>query len=197
MTVRSRLVMAFAYVSIITIAALMIPLALTLDRRARAEFERENIIRATTIAQDVGTENLRPGRATTLGGIVADAASQVAGRVIVVDHTGALVADSLGPATGQPYATSGRPEIGAALADAPTSVIRYSQDLGTNIMATAVPIVDERPGAQPTGSPSDGPSTWRPRECSSISRSTRSSAARTRRTPGRTSPRATRRRARS
>ena len=150
MTVRSRLVMAFAYVSIITIAALMIPLALTLDRRARAEFERENIIRATTIAQDVGAENLRPGRTATLRGIVQDAASQVTGRVIVVDHTGALVADSLGPATGQPYATPGRPEIGAALADAPTSVIRYSQDLGTTIMATAVPIVDEHPGAQPT-----------------------------------------------
>ena len=150
MTVRSRLVMAFAYVSIITIAALMIPLALTLDRRARAEFERENIIQATTIAQDVGTENLRPNRAAALRGIVHDAASQVAGRVIVVDHTGALVGDSLGPATGRPYATPGRPEIGAALADTPTSVIRYSQDLGTNIMATAVPIVDERPGAQPT-----------------------------------------------
>ena len=141
---------AFAYVSIITIAALTIPLALTLDRRARAEFERENIIRATTIAQDVGAENLRPGRGATLGQIVQDAAVQVAGRVIVVDHTGALVADSLGPASGQPYATSGRPEIIAAMSGTPTSVIRASQDLGTDIMATAVPIVDERPGAQPT-----------------------------------------------
>ena len=78
-------------------------------------------------------------------------ASQVAGRVIVVDHTGALVADSLGPASGQPYATSGRPEIVAALADTPTSVIRASQDLGTDIMATAVPIVDERPGCAADG----------------------------------------------
>ncbi len=141
---------AFAYVSIITIVALTIPLALTLDRRARAEFERENIIRATTIAQDVGAENLRPGRAGSLHRIVQEAAGQVAGRVIVVDHAGALVADSLGPASGQPYATSGRPEIAAALGDTPTSVIRASQDLGTDIMATAVPIVDERPGAQPT-----------------------------------------------
>src|SRR5512133_1586299 len=133
MTVRSRLVIAFAYVSIITIAALIIPLALTLDRRARAEFERENIIRATTIAQDVGAENLRPARASTLGRIVRDAAAQVGGRVIVVDKAGGLIADSLGPASGQPYATSGRPEIGAALQDTPTSVIRFSQDLGTDI----------------------------------------------------------------
>jgi signal transduction histidine kinase len=123
---------------------------LTLDRRARAEFERENIIRATTIAQDVGAENLRPARATALGAIVQAAATQVAGRVIVVDQTGALRADSLGPAVGQPYATSGRPEIVAALTDTPTSVIRASQDLGIDIMATAVPIVDERPSAQPT-----------------------------------------------
>jgi signal transduction histidine kinase len=150
MSVRGRLVIAFAYVSIITIAALMIPLALTLDRRARAEFERENIIRATTIAQDVGAENLRPPRTSTLDRIVRDAASQVQGRVIVVDRSGGLMADSLGPAHGQRYATPGRPEIVAALADNPTSVIRSSQDLGTDIMATAVPIVDEHPGAQPT-----------------------------------------------
>ena len=142
--------MAFAYVSIITIAALTIPLALTLDRRARAEFERENIIRATTIAQDVGAENLRPDRTANLDRIVQEAAGQVAGRVIVVDRSGALLADSLGPASGQPYATPGRPEILAALADSPTSVVRASQDLGTAIMATAVPIVDEDPGAQPT-----------------------------------------------
>jgi signal transduction histidine kinase len=142
--------MAFAYVSIITIVALTIPLALTLDRRARAEFERENIVRATTIAQDVGAENLRPDRAAILDRIVQEAAVQVSGRVIVVDRTGALVADSLGPASGQPYATSGRPEIVAALGDTPTSVIRASQDLGTDIMATAVPIVDEHLSAQPT-----------------------------------------------
>jgi signal transduction histidine kinase len=139
-------VIAFAYVALTIIVALTIPLAVTLDHRARAEFERESIIRANTIAQDVGAENLAPARRDALQTIVRRAGVQVAGRVIVVDPTGALLADSQGPATGELYATAGRPEIVAALGDQPTSVIRHSQDLGTDIMATAVPIVDEQPG---------------------------------------------------
>jgi sensor histidine kinase regulating citrate/malate metabolism len=140
-------VIAFAYVALTIIVALTIPLAVTLDHRARAEFERENLIRANTIAQDVGAENLAPAQRDALQTIVRRAGVQVAGRVIVVDAAGKLLADSLGPATGEPYATMGRPEIVAALADQPTSAIRHSQDLGSDIMATAVPIVDERPGA--------------------------------------------------
>lgn len=140
---------AFAYVSLTIIVALTIPLGLTLDRRARAEFERENIIRAGSIAQDIGAENLAPDRRAALQAIVRQAGDQVIGRVIVVDASGALVADSLGPATGELYATSGRPEIVAALGDTPTSVIRNSEDLGVDIMATAVPIVDETPSGWP------------------------------------------------
>jgi signal transduction histidine kinase len=128
----------------------MIPLAITLDRRARTELERENLLQATTIAQDVGRENLAVGRRSTLRRIVRDAGQQADGRVIVVDATGRLIADSQGVANGQQYATPERPELVAALQDTPTSVIRYSQDLGVDIMATAVPIVDELP----TGAPS-------------------------------------------
>ncbi len=139
---------AFGYVSLTIIVALTIPLAISLDRRARAELERENLIRAGTIAQDVGAENLAPDRAGTLRKLVDQAAPQVDGRVIVVDATGHLLADSQGVANGELYATPERPEIVAALQDRPTSVVRFSQDLGTDIMATAVPIVDEsRTGA--------------------------------------------------
>ena len=134
---------AFGYVSLTIIVALTIPLAISLDRRARAELERENLIRAGTIAQDVGAENLAPDRSRTLRELVDQAAPQVDGRVIVVDATGHLIADSQGVANGELYATPERPEIVAALQDRPTSVVRYSRDLGADIMATAVPIVDE------------------------------------------------------
>jgi signal transduction histidine kinase len=143
MKVRTRLVAAFAYVTVTIIVALTIPLAISLDRRARTELERENLIRAGGIAQVIGAENLTPGRRAALDAIVRDAAEKADGRVIVVDARGRLLADSQGPATGQPYATPERPEIVGALADVPTSVIRFSQDLGVDIMATAVPIVDE------------------------------------------------------
>ena len=123
--------------------ALTVPIAVTLDRRASAELERENLVRAEAIAQDVGRENLVPSRRRALNTIVHQAGAQIGGRVIVVDAAGRLLADSEGIASGQPYATPGRPEIVAALQDLPTSDIRFSQDLGRDIMATAVPIVDE------------------------------------------------------
>ena len=91
---------AFAYVSVTIIVALTIPLAVTLDRRARAELERENLARAGTVAQDVGAENVAVGRRATLRRIVRDAAQQADGRVIVVDAAGGLIADSQGPANG-------------------------------------------------------------------------------------------------
>jgi two-component system, OmpR family, sensor kinase len=102
-------------------------------------------VRAGAIAQVVGKENLAPRRRGTLEAIVRSGAIQADGRVIVVDARGSLIADSQGPATGELYATPQRPEIIAALNDVPTSEIRYSQDLGVDIMATAVPIVDESP----------------------------------------------------
>jgi signal transduction histidine kinase len=138
-------VVAFTYISVTIIVALTIPLAVTLDRRARAELERENLVRAGTIAQDVGAENLAPHRRRALRTIVQRAAEQADGRVIVVDAAGRLIGDSQGSATGDIYATPQRPEIVAALHDVPTSEIRFSQDLGVDIMATAVPIVDESP----------------------------------------------------
>jgi two-component system, OmpR family, sensor kinase len=144
-SVRTRLVVAFTYISVTIIVALTIPLAVTLDRRARAELERENLVRAGTIAQDVGAENLTPNRRRMLRAIVQRSAEQADGRVIVVDAAGRLIGDSQGPATGDIYATLQRPEIVAALHDIPTSEIRFSQDLGVDIMATAVPIVDESP----------------------------------------------------
>ncbi len=123
--------------------ALTVPIAVTLDRRASAELERESLVRAEAIAQDVGRENLAPSRRGALNTIVHQAGEQIGGRVIVVDAAGRLLADSEGIASGQPYATPGRPEIVAALRDLPTSDVRFSQDLGRDIMATAVPIVDE------------------------------------------------------
>jgi len=128
---------------VVLIVALTIPLAVTLDRRARSELERENLVRADAIAQDVGVENLAPARRQQLKDLVYRAALQADGRVVVVDAAGRLVADSQGPATGEPYATPSRPELVAALKDVPTSVVRYSADLGVDIMATAVPIVGE------------------------------------------------------
>jgi signal transduction histidine kinase len=139
-------------VVITVVLAFMLPLALTLRSRARAELETQGLVRAQSIAQQVGGENMGHARRASLTAIVTQAEARVGGRVIVVDASGRLVADSQGPATLQLYASSGRPEIVAALTGQPTSEIRYSTDLGETIMVTAVPIVDETtsaPGAAP------------------------------------------------
>jgi signal transduction histidine kinase len=101
------------------------------------------LIQAQGIAAQIGVQNISD--ATRLEQIVTQAAAQVGGRVIAVDDRGILVADSKGPGSlGTSYATSGRPEIGHALAGTPFSEIRDSIDLGHDIMATAVPIQDEQ-----------------------------------------------------
>lgn len=101
------------------------------------------MIQAQGIAAQIGVENIAD--AARLDQIVTQAAAQVGGRVIAVDDRGILVADSEGPGSlGTRYATSGRPEIGHALAGTPFSEIRDSIDLGHDIMATAVPIQDEQ-----------------------------------------------------
>ena len=137
------LVAAFGYVSLTIIVALTIPLAISLDRRARAELERENLIRAGTIAQDVGAENLAPAVRRTLRELVDQAAPQVDGRVIVVDATGHLIADSQAWRTASSMRPRTARDRGRAAGSAPPRWSGYSRDLGADIMATAVPIVDE------------------------------------------------------
>jgi signal transduction histidine kinase len=148
--VRTRLILAFAYVLITVMLALGVPLAVNLQRRAVAELETQAVVQAQSIASFVGGENIRPDKRDELGAIVAELADQIPGRVIVVDADGTLAADSSGPVIpGTDYATPSRPEIVTALAGTPSSEIRFSDTLGRDIMATAVPIRDEGPDDRP------------------------------------------------
>jgi signal transduction histidine kinase len=124
--------------------ALGVPLAVNLDQRAILELETEALIQAQGIAAAIGSENLQPKNRDVLDAIVAESVAQVGGRVIVVDATGILVADSQGPASlGDDYANGRRPEIDAALSGGTDPQIRYSEELATDLLATAVPIQDE------------------------------------------------------
>lgn len=135
------MVLAFAYVLLVLLLSLGIPLTINLQRRATAELENQALIQAQGIAALVDEGDLTdPERLTS---IVLETAPQVGGRVIVVDDAGTLLADSDGPnQLGTGYATLGRPEIVLALNGTPSSDIRDSADLGHDIIATAVPIQD-------------------------------------------------------
>ena len=129
---------------LVVLIALGVPLAVNLQQRARLELETEALIQAQGIASAVGAENLLPKHRDALASIVDQAAPQVGGRVIIVDLDGILVADSQGPQSlGTPYATAGRPEIVRALSGTAESIARHSVELGTDLLATAVPVQDE------------------------------------------------------
>lgn len=138
------MLLAFAYILGVVLLALGVPLAVNLNQRATLELETQALVQAGGVANAIGRETLVPRNREQLDLIVGQAAAQVGGRVIVVGSDGILVADSDGTGQlGQMYATPGRPEISAALSGQPESAIRFSADLGTDLLATAVPIQDE------------------------------------------------------
>src|SRR5512141_1290505 len=129
---------------LVVLIALGVPLAVNLQQRARLELETETIMQAQGTASAVGAENLLPKHRDALASIVDQAAPQVGGRVIIVDLDGILVADSQGSQSlGTLYATAERPEIVRALSGTAESITRHSIELGTDLLATAVPVQDE------------------------------------------------------
>jgi signal transduction histidine kinase len=144
-SLRTRFVLAFTYILVTVVVALEVPLAITLQRRARAEVESRLLVEAQSIAATIGAENLTPDRRNYLQRVLVPQVARQLGdvRVIVLDERGRLLADSTPIGTiGEPYDTPGRPEIGRALRGLPATDVRFSRSLGQDIMVAAVPIVD-------------------------------------------------------
>ena len=94
MSLRARLLAAFAYVLVLVIVALEVPLALNLSRRVDAEIKSEAQSQAALLA---ATLSGRLGDREELAEVLEQAASDLGGRVIVVGPRGRLLADSAGP----------------------------------------------------------------------------------------------------
>jgi two-component system, OmpR family, sensor kinase len=135
---RLLLLAAFAYVLLLAILALEVPLALNVSRRVNAEVKAQSASEAQLVAASASG---RDGAA--LDRIARTAARQLDGRVIVVDEQGRLVSDSAGSGlVGTSYAD--RPEIEKALATGRTAQgRRQSETLDQEVLYTAAPIVDE------------------------------------------------------
>jgi signal transduction histidine kinase len=130
---------------VVVFIALGVPLAINLNQRAMLELETEALIQAQSIAARIGAENMELRNRGILEELVQSSAVQVGGRVIVVDTDGTLIADSEGTRNlGDNYANGARPEIDAALSGQPDSQIRFSEELGIDLLATGVPIQDEQ-----------------------------------------------------
>jgi two-component system, OmpR family, sensor kinase len=136
-SLRARLLLALAYVLVLAVVALEVPLALSVSRRVDAEVSSQAREQAELVAASV-VGHL--GQDATLARVADAAAATVRGRVIVVDRRGTVLADSSGTAAlGADYAS--RPEIAGALRGHVEQVRRRSITLGRGLLATAWPIV--------------------------------------------------------
>ncbi len=145
MKVRTRLVVSFVYVLLVVIVALTVPLAIVLRDRARSELEALTLTNAQTIAAVLNQDRLRddPQDRRALVRDMRRYAADVGGRVVILDANGIVLADSDAEDIGTDFATSGRPEVGRALASQANAEVRMSDDEGGDIAVAAAPIIDE------------------------------------------------------
>jgi len=136
-SLRARLLAAFAYVLVLVIVALLVPLALNLSRRVDAEIRSEAQGQAQLLAAFMAG---RLDDRAELERLVEDSANDLGGRVIVVGPRGRLLADSAGAGL-ESTSYASRPEIADALRGDTTQGERHSDSLGEDLLFTAVPVV--------------------------------------------------------
>jgi hypothetical protein len=110
MSLRLRLLAAFAYVLLLIIVAFEVPLALNLARRVKAEVKNDASSQAFVVAADASGRLDRPAE---LQRLARQAGADLGARVIVVNAEGVVRADSGRTGLGLFY--GGRPEIRDAL----------------------------------------------------------------------------------
>ncbi len=130
---------------LLALIAFGVPLALSLRDRVDSEVKSQARSQADVVAT-TASEFISPPQLGPLQRIVETSAETVRGRVIVVDQQGRLLADSAGTEEGRSYAS--RPEVRAALHGHGEQITRSSETLGTEILATSVPVFEH---ARPHG----------------------------------------------
>jgi signal transduction histidine kinase len=138
MTYRGRLLAAFAYVLVLVIVALTVPLALSTDRRIDREVRAQAADGAQLAAASASGRLDKTGELDVLA---REVDRELGARVIVVNRAGSLLADSQQPGT-RGVAYGNRPEIAAALAGRTVQGRRRSDTLDQQLLYTAVPIVN-------------------------------------------------------
>jgi signal transduction histidine kinase len=124
-------------VLLLALIAFGVPLGVSLRDRVDAEVKSQARSQADVVAASA-SELLGQRRREALQRLVDVSAASVRGRVIVVNRQGRLLADSAGSSSGRRYAD--RPEVEAALNGRAEQITRHSATLGTDILATAVPV---------------------------------------------------------
>ena len=128
MRLRSGVQAALAYVLLLAIIALGIPLALSLKTRVNDEVRSQAQGQADLVAA-TAADLLGPSHRNELATVARTAAAAVRGRVLIVNAAGTVIADSAGSGElGTSYAQ--RPEIRSALHGSSVQLQRASRTLG-------------------------------------------------------------------
>jgi two-component system, OmpR family, sensor kinase len=140
MTLRNQLLGAFAYVLLLIIVALEVPLALNLAKRIDAEVRNEAASQAFIVAANASGQMDSPAQ---LRKLVRSSGTELGARVIVVGPRprGRLLADST-VARPPNVSYASRPEIAAALRGSREQGERHSDTLGQDLLYTAVPVTN-------------------------------------------------------
>jgi signal transduction histidine kinase len=128
-----------AYLLLLALVAFGVPLGVSLGKRVDSEVRSQARSQAEVVAASA-PELLEHNQTAVLQQLVVRSAQAQRGRVIVVDGSGRVVADSgVPPELGVSYAS--RPEIAAALSGRTSQAVRHSSTLNEDLLATAVPIL--------------------------------------------------------
>src|SRR6478672_654023 len=135
MKLRVTLLGAFAYVLLVVIIALEVPLVLNISRRVDAEVKAESSGQAQLIATTAVDElNRRPA----LQRLVENSGAGLGGRVLITDAKGRVIVDSAGTGLrGADY--SSRPEVSQGLDGVNAQGRRQSSQLDEELQFTVVP----------------------------------------------------------
>ena len=134
MSLRARLLVAFAYTLIVVIVALEVPLSANVSDRVNAEVEADSAAQTQVVAASAADQ--LQDRAS-LERISRQAAVSLNGLVFIIDGNGRQIASSTGGITRPPQPTDdpvARQALGGAVAQG-----RHHE--GRDILSTAVPIV--------------------------------------------------------
>ncbi|MEU5256495.1 sensor histidine kinase [Streptomyces longwoodensis] len=132
-----RLVLSYLALALLVLLGLEIPLGYLYARGEQSRFS-QGVERDASMLAEIAEENIETGNLSALPTLARDYAEDNTGaRVVIVDRTGHLLADSAGTtAPGAPLA--GEPDIAAALRNRSTVTTRTGAD-GTDVLAATMP----------------------------------------------------------
>jgi signal transduction histidine kinase len=138
-SLRLLLALTSAYVVLLAVVALEVPLGIALRDRVDAEVRQQASAQAAIVAA-TAADLLTPAHRAQLQAVVDRTAAATRGRVLVVDRRGIVLADSAGDTMrGESYAS--RPEIATALGGRSVQDTRRSNTLAEDLLTTAAPTV--------------------------------------------------------